>query len=39
MYEAKFKDNQLACAPTIEEGIKILNSTVKAIIIVSGRMG
>jgi hypothetical protein len=39
LFKTKFKDNQLICAETIEEGINLINTTVKAIILVSGRMG
>ena len=39
LFENKFKDTEFVCSPTIEEGIELINNTVKAVVIISGRMG
>ncbi len=39
MFENRFEDIELVCSQTAEEGIEYINNTVKAVLIVSERMG
>jgi hypothetical protein len=38
-FEKRFKDTEVVCSSTIEEGIHYINNTVKGVVIISGRMG
>lgn len=39
IYQEEFKDTELVLSKTIEEGIELINDTVKAVVITSGSLG